>query len=110
MATQVSISNVQLPFIIHMPFLSLWHCLCDVVFRPNALVCTRVRESSLWTAVVTAIRFLDGHASSSEHSMPVPPVTKSSMPVVRVGVGAVVRREGSPNILLGLRHGSHGAG
>jgi len=42
--------------------------------------------------------------------MPVPPVTKSSMPVVRVGVGAVVRREGSPNILLGLRLGSHGAG
>lgn len=78
--------------------------------RPNAVVCTRVRESSLWTAVVTAIRFLDGHPSSSEVPIPVPPVTKVSTPVVRVGVGAVVRRVGDPSILLGLRQGSHGAG
>lgn len=74
------------------------------------MVCTRVRESALWAAVVTAIRFLDGHPSSPEPSIPVPPVTNFSMPVVRVGVGAVVRREGNPKILLGLRRGSHGSG
>jgi ADP-ribose pyrophosphatase YjhB (NUDIX family) len=42
--------------------------------------------------------------------MPIPPVTKFSMPAVRVGVGAVVRRKGDPSILMGERRGSHGAG
>jgi hypothetical protein len=80
------------------------------VARPNALVCSYVRESSLWAAIVSSIRFLDGHPSSPELPIPVPPVTKFSMPVVRVGVGVVVRREGDTGILLGLRQGSHGAG
>jgi len=78
--------------------------------RPNAVVCTRVRESSLWAAVVTAIRFLDGHPSFPEPPTPVPPVTKFSTPAVRVGVGAVVRRAGDSSILVGVRCGSHGAG
>jgi hypothetical protein len=101
---------VQLSFIIHNSCAPLSHNLRDCFARPNAVVCTRVRESSLWSAVVTAIRFLDGNPSSSEISIPVPPVTKFSTPVVRVGVGAVVRRVGDPSILLGLRQGSHGAG
>ena len=85
-------------------------CMIFVPHRPNAVVCTRVRESSLWAAVVTAIRFLDGHPSSPEPPAPVPPVTNLSTPAVRVGVGAVVRRAGDSSILVGVRCGSHGAG
>lgn len=85
-------------------------CMIFVPHRPNAVVCTRVRESSLWAAVVTAIRFLDGHPSSPEPPAPIPPVTNLSTPAVRVGVGAVVRRAGDSSILVGVRCGSHGAG
>ena len=92
------------------PYAPLCHNLRDGIASPNAVVCTRVRESALWNALVTAIRFLDGHPSSPETPIPVPPVTKSSTPAVRVGVGAVVRRAGDPSILLGMRKGSHGAG